>query len=58
MSAAGLVGDRAELLYVDMADAARGGSSSREPDTDPVDFAGRGLDPLGRVGRFVRKSFK
>lgn len=58
MSAAGFGGDLAELLYVDMADAARGGSSSRELDTDPFDFAGRGLDPLGRAGRFVRRSFK
>lgn len=47
-----------ECPYDDIADAARGGGSSRVSEDDPVDLEGSGLDPPGRAGRFVRRSFR
>ena len=45
--------------YEDMAEDARGGKSSFIWEVDPAGLEpGSGLDPLGRSGRFIRRSFK
>lgn len=43
--------------YIDMADVARGGRLSRGLEVDSV-LVGKGREPPGRVGRFVRRSFR
>lgn len=45
-----------EVVYEDMAEEARGGNSRLRFHMDAGGFVGRGLDPLGRAGRFVRSS--
>lgn len=45
-----------ECEYEDIADAALGGRSSRG--FESAGFVGSGLDPPGRVGLFVRRSFR
>ena len=45
-----------EYEYEDIADAALGGRSSRG--SESAGFVGSGLDPPGRVGLFVRRSFR
>ena len=57
-SAGGVVEYTLECPYDDIADVARGGRSSRASEDDPVGLIGSGLDPPGRVGRFVRRSFR
>jgi hypothetical protein len=52
-SLSGEVGWALGCPYIDIDDDARGGRVSRT-----VAFDGMGLDPLGRTGRFVRKSFR
>ena len=45
--------------YEDMAEEARGGKLSFIWEVDPAGLGGgSGLDPLGRSGRFIRRSFK
>jgi hypothetical protein len=44
--------------YIDIDDDARGGRVSRRVESDPAALVGKGLDPVGRTGRFVRRSFR
>lgn len=57
-SLSGEVGWGPGCPYIDIDDDARGGRASRGVATDPVALDGMGRDPLGRTGRFVRKSFR
>jgi hypothetical protein len=58
ISAAGAADGTRSCPYVDMADAARGGRSWCVLGVDWEAFGGRGREPPGRVGRFVRRSFR